>query len=219
MALVGGGAAGAAAASPSITKPQAIEFARQVNLTAADVPGAVMGPTEPEAKPTRSAVRLARCSGGVNPNLRVADVPSPAFALGKGRSLVELRSDVEVLPMAALATRSFDALSSARGHACLRRMLPASVKVRSKHGVRLGRISVSFLSGLLPAGQKSFGARIALTFTNGARKVTLFTDAIEVLAGPAAVGLNVVAAFHPPSSALERRLLSALYARASSHPI
>jgi hypothetical protein len=210
----------ASPASTPISKAQATSYAQQVNLLAADVPGAEVRPAEPErAKPSRAAVRFARCAGAVNPERRVADIPSPTFSLGAGRSLIEMQSRVEMLPSAALATRNFGAISSARGRACLKRLFPRALKVKSTRGVRLGRVAISFLPNLLAAGQKSFGARIAVTLVNGSRKATLYSDAFAILAGPAEVDLNAVGAFHPVSTAFERRLLSTLYARAVAHSL
>jgi len=209
----------AAQAESPITKAQATAFAQQVNLVASDIPGAEVGTPGPErTKPSKAAVRFARCAGAVDPSLLIAEIRSPPLGVGKGRNLIELQSGVEVLPTAALAKRNFDATRSARGRSCMRRLLGRANNIKPKHG-RLVRVSVSFLPTLLAGGGKSFGARIAITLINGARRLTIYMDAFSILAGPAEVDLNVVGAFHPPSTVTERRLLSVLYSRALAHKL
>ena len=208
-------------ADAHVTKTEVTDYARKVNLGAADVPGAAVSSEEREAgTPSQQSIEFARCSGAESTARRVADVKSPTFKIGKGTSLTQVKSSVEAMPTAALAARDYAAVSSARGHACLKRLLPRVLEGAAASSSHFGPATASFLPNLLPAGQKSFGVRISTSLMAGvagkALRVPVYIDLFEIVAGPAEVNLTVTGFSRPPVLSLERRLLSLLYGRAQA---
>jgi hypothetical protein len=219
-AASGGGTSG----SGAISKAQAIAYAHAVNLSAADVPGAIIGRAEREsAAPSRESVEFAQCAGGVNPNRRVADTKSTTLKSGKGVTVTQVKSSVEVMPTAALAAANYAALRGGRGRGCLARLLPQALERTATSSAHFGPATVSVLENLLPAGQESFGVRVSTSISTiaGAKQVKLpvYFDMFALLAGPAEVQLSAFGISHPPSTATERRLLSVLYSRAQAHKL
>lgn len=211
------------AARGSISKAQATAYAREVNLGAADVPGAVVRLTEREsAAPSQASVEFARCSGRVNPQRRVANIDSPSFRLGTVGMTTRVKSSVEVQPSAALAAQNYDAIRSARGHACLTRQLTQTFRKTTAPGrASVEHTTVTSLPNLLPTGQESFGVRVTATLIGTVRgkqvRLPVYLDVFAILAGPAEVNMSATAGRHVPSTATERRLLSLLYSRAEAH--
>jgi hypothetical protein len=212
------------AASGSISKAQATAYAREVNLGAADVPGAVVRATEREgAAPSQASVELARCSGGVDPQMRVANVKSPSFRLRTAGISMRVKSSVEVMPTAALAAQNYAAIRSARGHACLARQLTQILQKTATGPASFEHATVTSLPNLLSTGQESFGVRVTMTLIATVRgkqiRLPLYLDLFDVLAGPAEVNMSAGASPHPAPTATERRLLSLLYSRAETHKL
>jgi hypothetical protein len=207
-------------ANGSITRAAAIAYAHEVNLSAADVPGAEIGSAELERpKPSQASVEFARCAGAASPERRVVNIKSATFGARKGRNAIEVNSGVEVMPTAALAAQNYDATRSARGRACLKRLLPQVFAITAARRARFGPPTISFLPNLLLTGQESFGARVDTTLVGATRRLPLHFDIFAVLAGPAEVNLTVVAVGRPVSTATERHLLSVLYRRAHAHKL
>lgn len=149
-------------ASPPITKAQVSTYARAVNLRAADLPG--MGITSPEgekADPTRVG-EVERCAGNVTTKWVVANIHSATFSVSGEPEHEQIRSDVEVMPSAALAKRNNASNRSQRALACARRLFP--LKLASKNGprVRYGPVTISRLPYPMPSVPGSFGYRIAV---------------------------------------------------------
>jgi hypothetical protein len=214
----------AASVEARVTRSQSIAYARQVNLTAADVPGAVVSSSERETgAPSQESVEFARCAGAANPARRVADIKSATFKTGKRTEVTQLKSSVETMPNAALAAQDYDAARSPRGHACLVRLLPRVLSGTTARAGRFGPATTSFLPDLLPAGQKSFGVRVTTSLTAIAAgrqtRVPVYLDIFEILAGPAEVSLTATSVSQPARVATERRLLSLLYSRAQAHKL
>jgi hypothetical protein len=214
-------AAGSSApANSSVTRAAAIAYAHEVNLSAADVPGAQIGSAERERpRPSRASLEFARCAGAASPGRRVVNIKSATFGARKGRNVIEVSSAVEVMPTAALAAQNYDATRSARGRACLKRLLPQVFATTAARRARFGSPTVSFLPNLLPAGQESFGARVNTTLVGLTSRLPLHLDIFAVLTGPAEVNLTAVGLGRPVSTATERRLLSVLYSRAQAHKL
>jgi hypothetical protein len=213
-----------AAASGSISKAQATAYAHEVNLGAADVPGAVVRLTEREsAAPSRASVEFARCSGGVNPQRRVANIDSPSFTLPTAGIPMRVKSSVEVLPTAALAADNYAAIRSARGRGCFVRQLTQILQKTTAGPARSVHATVTSLPNLLSTGQESFGVRVTATSIRtvlGKRvRLLAYLDVFDVLAGAAEVNMSASARRHPPPTATERRLLSLLYSRAEGHKL
>lgn len=234
VAGCGGTSGSSATAGPSaghgsgtnttVAKAQAVAYAHEVNLTATDVPGAVVRSAEREsATPSKADVEFARCTGGVNPNRRIADIKSASLRIGSGSTATQVKSSVEMMPNAALAARNYAAVLSARGHRCLARLLPQDLHGAATGTARVGPVTSASLPSLLSTGQQSFGIRVSTSITTGVggKQVSrpLYVDVFSLLAGPAEVELGVTALSHPASTATEHRLLSLLYSRAQAHKL
>jgi hypothetical protein len=212
------------AAGTAISKAQAAAYAHAVNLLATDIPGAAVRSQEHETGEARAAgVELAHCTGGVNPRLRVANIASARFRIGKKTGSTLVKSSVEVMPSAALAAQNYGALGSARGRACIAHLLSHTLEGVSTGGARFGPSTTSLLPNLLATGKESFGVRVTTTLMGIVRgkQVSLpaYRDVFDVLAGPAEVNMSATRVAHPPPKATERRLLSLLYNRAETHKL
>ncbi len=204
-----------------VTRAHAVTYAREVNLTASDVPGATVKSSERESPaPKQGAVEYARCAGGVSPTRRIVDIKSPSFETSAGSAATVVKSSVEVFASEAAAARNFAAGASARGRGCLARLLPQDLQGTAT-GARIGSISTSRLPNLLTAGQKSTGVRIATTVTASVsgKRVLLYVDEFALVAGPAEVDLGATGISHPVATSTERQLLALLYSRAQAHKL
>jgi hypothetical protein len=213
-----------AGSGSEISKARAVAYAHAVNLTATDVPGAVVRSQERESgAPSLQSVQFARCAGAVNPDGRVVDVKSAIFRIGQGTEPTRLKSSVEVMPSAALAAQDYAAARSSRGQACLARLLPQVLEGTTARVADFGPATASFLPNLLPAGQASFGVRVITSLTaivaGKQTRLPVYLDIFEILAGPAEVSLTATSVSQPASSATERRLLSLLCTRAQAHKL
>jgi hypothetical protein len=207
-----------------ISKSRAIAYAHTVNLTAVDMPGAVVRSQERESgAPSQESIRFARCAGAVNPDSRVVDVKSATFRIGQGTEPTQMKSSVEVMPSAALAAHNFATLRSAPGHSCLVRVLPQVLAGTGARSARFGPAKTAFLPDLLPPGEQNFGLRVTTSLTASVAgkqtRLPVYLDIFEILAGPAEVSLTATSVSQPASSATERRLLSLLYSRAQAHKL
>lgn len=215
----GSAAASAAAPSAHISRAQAAAYARTVNLTTVDVPGSAIVRGEREATVTSGETREQRCSGAVSPKLRVADVKSDVLRVRAGEASGRVKSDVQVLPDAALAAKDFDAQTSARGRRCLQAKLQQVVAASRSPNVSATGASISTLPRPLP-GANSFAARLRLGLQAATgRKVDAFIDVLAFQTGPAEVTLTALTLGRPPSAATESKLLATLYERARKHPL
>ena len=217
-------AAGTAADNAvSVAKAHARAYARQVNLTQTDVPGAEVIADEKESgPPSQKALEVARCAGAVLPDRRIADIRSSTLRVGNVvDEATRVKSSIEVQPSAAIAGRNYAALASARDRTCIALDLPqlAQGGARPTH---IGPTTVTVLPRLLPEGQNAFGFRIKTTITGSSltskqRREVLYVDDYGFVAGRAEVSLNDIRASRPPPTALERHLLTLLYSRAQVH--
>ena len=212
-------------ASASISKSEARNYAREVNLVASDLPGAEVSGVEHEAAaPSQASIQLAGCAGGVSPTRRVSNIKSAKLKSGRAGGAVQAKSSVVVFPSAGLAARNFAATASARGRSCIARLLPQASAGNEASGVHLGAITTTALPDVLPAGQQSFGVGVSMSASgpSGGGKqanVPIFLDSFALLAGPAEVNLTLTSVSHPVPVATERHLLSLLYDRAQAHKL
>jgi hypothetical protein len=224
-----GGGSSASSGSPvagtSIAKARAVAYADAINLGGADVPGATIVKSEGEAKaPTLAGVELARCTGGVSPELRIVNIHSPAFRVASASERGRVRSAVEVMPSAALAARNNAAARSARGRSCLARFLARALPEQSTGPLRHGPVSISSLPNSLPGADGSFGLRLATTaigrnLRGGQILTRVYTDVFGFVSGPAEINLTATGLPRPVPSATEQRLLSLLFGRAQEHKL
>ena len=209
-------------AHDSITKSEAVAFARAVNLRLDDLresrsPGAwrkLGAAPEPESASDLSDARFARCAG-LRRARYVAQLESPQFDKGTIGARAELvSSKVLVSPTTELASRPISALGTSRGRTCFRRLAQPT----SEGGtVRLSIDRVSFSPlGQVPPGSgvnvRLAGAVIGLS--RAKRSVRLYFDILVFSIGPAEVVLFAQGWGHPPAPNTEHQLLGKLYRRA-----
>jgi hypothetical protein len=215
----GGGSATAANATP--TKAQAVAFAHDVNLRAADLPA--MGATKPEGpkEPSPGDRALYRCFGGSDPSRLVAAVGSAQFQASVEGQLEMLKSTVEVQPSATVATANLAAIRGPKGLQCLKRFLPRTFTGKSG-AARYGSVDVAPLTVSFPGIAESYGVAVTTTVSGGrlgARRLPVSVDEVEFVSGPAEIGLIAVGIPQAvPPAALER-LLGTLYSRAKAHQL
>jgi hypothetical protein len=215
--------AGAAGPASPITRAAALAFAHAVNLRSGDLPGVVATKPERDAPPPSARDKeFARCAGAPDPGQRVADVRSASFKLGSALP-GEISSSVEVMPSARLARESFTAAESSRGRSCISKLLPSLLGKTTRAGVSYSHVAITPISPPLK-GTGAFGYEIRVTVIAkrpGGKRVQLpfYVHIFEQLVGPAEVAMTDFAVLHPPSSAIERRVMRLLAARAKSHTI
>jgi hypothetical protein len=211
------------ARTASITKAQAVAYARAVNLRSGDVPGMAMtGPGKSEGtRERRSAGSLARCAGVVSQGQQLVDISSPSFTRGKALEQEQISSGVSVLSSAADAAREFAAIRSARGRACITRFAERELSRESSGLLHYRGIVVTRLTAPLAGIGASFGLRLTATLSSPrtTHRFHLYLDFLGLRDGPAEISLNVSGFSRPVSVATERRLLSTLNARARSHTL
>jgi hypothetical protein len=220
-------AAGTAADNAvSVGKAHARAYARQVNITQADVPGAALVADEEESgPPSQKALEVARCAGAVVPNRRIADIKSSTLRVGTVvDEATRVKSSIEVQPSAAIAARNYAALQSARDRRCIARDLPQLAEGAGTAHAHIGPTTVSVLQRVLPEGQNAFGFRIKTTITGASAigqqmREVLYIDDYGFVAGRAEVSLNDIRTSRPPPTELERHLLTVLYSRAKAHKL
>jgi hypothetical protein len=215
--------AGSAGLASSITPAAALAFAHAVNLHPGDLPGAVATKPERDAPPPSATDKeFARCAGAPDPGQRIVDVRSASFKLGSALP-GEIRSSVEVMPSTSLARESFTAAASSRGRSCISKLLPSLLGRTTRAGVSYSNVAITPITAPLK-GAGAFGYEIKVTVTTkrpGGKSAQLpfYVHVFEQLDGPAEVGMTDFAVLHPPSSAIEGRVMRLLASRAKSHTI
>jgi hypothetical protein len=198
--------------TPLITKAQASAFARTVNLTASDVPGATTTPSKQGAALAQGEQReLARCEGR-SPKQRppLVNIKSPRLSIGEGLDREDITSTVTVLSSSRTAAREVRTAYSARGRACLARILRKLYR---------SNVSVSSLTVSAPGAAASGGQRIAtrLIRKRMASPITIYEDSMTFVTGPAEISLETSSVNQPVAAARERELLTVLISRARSN--
>ncbi len=197
--LAAAGTATDNAVSPGKTHARA--YARQVNITQADVPGAELVADEEESgPPSQKALEVARCAGAVLPDRQIADIRSSTLRVGNVvDEATRVKSSIEVQPSAAIAARNYAALQSARDRTCIARDLPQLAEGAGTAHAHIGPTTVSVLPRLLFGGQNAFGFRIKTTITGTSAtgkqmREVLYLDDYGFVAGGAEVSLNDIRA-------------------------
>ena len=218
---VSGCGASSSPVADAMGPPSAAAFARDVNLSASDLPE--MSQVTPEASapaPNPQGAAFARCDGEASPYLRVASIRSAEFSSGGAGHSQLLSSAVEVLPSPAVAAGNLAAFDSARGRACYLRFLEAANRRRAG-ALRYGTSTIRSLANPLHGTTQSFARRVTSTLSGTRRgthvSVHVFHDTYAFVQGASEVDLIAVGFSSPVPAATEQRLLELLYARATVH--
>jgi hypothetical protein len=206
-------------ASRPVSLATAETFAHAVNLTAADVPGAVARQRESHGERQREKRALAKCFG-VQPAHEVLDVKSPALDRGRGIEGESFTSSVTVVEHPLEAEREIDAVQRFAGRPCLAHILRRSL-LRDSHGrTRLQALRISPLHTQVVDTTASTGLRIEATFrTARGTPVAFYTDELAFAVGSAEVALGAFSVAQPIAPSVEQQLLSLLAQRARAHPL
>jgi|GEM_PF-4313865 len=173
------------------------------------------------APPTATSLEEDRCSGAIGDTSRVVKVDSAKFASVTGREHVEIYSNVEIMPTAALAAKNDAANASQRAVSCAERFLPRAFARQNGRRVHYGQLSITRIPLSLPGG---YGISVAATVLGvpaaiEAKQPHLYTDGFAFLSGRAEVALLAVAFPEPAPAGVESRLMSLLYDRAKTHTL
>ncbi len=197
-------------------------YAATVNLQPGDLPGlTVVSPEREAPAPTANGLAMDRCYGDLGDKYHVAKVDSAKFASVSGAEHVEIYSNVEVMPTAALAARNNAVGASPRAISCAEHFLPRALASEDGPRVHYGHLTIRHISIPLPGG---YGVSMTVSILGVPAAIEptqphLYTDAFAFLVGRAEVALVDTAFPRPVPAAEESRLLSLLYARASTHKL
>jgi hypothetical protein len=234
--VVGCGRGGSASRAGTSLSSAEVAYAGAVNLRAADVPGLSAG------RFAQARTRLHGwlspvdvCDGASRRNYEATGIASPGFRAslehGGVLSLLPLeivRSTVYPAVSPTKASRVLQAAVTARGRACLRQV-QARAQAHAEDGSKaplLGTrskepflIDVTVLVLPSPLRQaRVYALRTIGKSSLGVRgRVNFYDDFFAFVSGSAVVTMNATGAPHPVAPATERRVLLALYRRATSH--
>jgi len=207
----------------SLTRAQALAFARAVNLTAADLPGFRHSPKHPQEtqREKRLTEHLRRCAGiggsGTNASGAVAEQDSGSFRVQRDVLDFAVSSEVSVERGADLAARELAVIRSKRVRACFARYLDDMLKGQSHGGAALKQVSIQAGTPPAPGTTGSFGWRITEPFTIRGIRLSLYVDILGFVIGPARVTLVSSGAVRPFPAEVQQRLFALLLARARAH--
>lgn len=214
-----------------LTKAQALAFAREVNLTAADVPGfeATSRDDHESKTPVEKGLEreLTHCTGeSLSSPGGLVDESSSHFKLEHGILHFGVNSEVSVAQTPALAASELKAIRSSRVRACLSRYLGGLLKYQilkeqtSPAIINPKSISLSMSQGTPPApgATGSFGWRITATVAVHNIKLPFYIDILGFVYGPAEVTLTSSGAIRPFPASTQEHLYLLLLKRAETSP-
>lgn len=212
-------------ASGPITKTQAVAYAHAVNLHAGDLLGFTSSGSETEApKPGRLALEEVRCSDGVSPAGRIAQVESTEFSAGRAFYGKIMKSTVEVWPTPALVASNNSPSRKSRARACFVRFLKALHKRtnRERKGrMQIGPFTINTVPNRLPGVGHAFLTTINETrqLGTGAIRAHIYRDIFGFTTGPAEIELEAIGFGHPVPTSTEAQALHLLLDRARANAI
>jgi hypothetical protein len=223
VAVAGCGGAGHAARKPTAVRPgsvpthaQAAAFASAVNLKAADVPGFAPSSKHQSESSRERALQgqLQRCAGPLPLGGGVLEAPSPSFKLKRDVLDLSVSSEVAVARTGALASRALAALNAPRVRRCFSHYLDLVLAGSGYRGAVPAPVSIVTGTPPAPGAGGSFGWRVTASFILKGFKVSLYSDILGFVLGPARVTLVSSGALRPFPAAIQQRLYSLLLARA-----
>lgn len=199
-----------------VSRSRALAFARAVNLTAADVPGATATPNDEHEGSGRE---FSRCGGAGN-QPKVAHASSPKLSRGSGLEAEEITSGVTVYSSAATVRRDFAAVRNERARACVARLLQKRFVGKSIKGSHVSSIQLTRLPVSAPADE-TVALRVSIRFVpNGAEvSVPVYFDVVGLASGPAEVTLTAMSIVQPVPEETERQLTELLAGRARANTL
>jgi hypothetical protein len=200
-------------------KPQALAFARAVNLTSADVPGFTA--TEKHSKDSTSEKRLEHqmlsCAGIGGSTETVLEEGSKDFKLKRRILDFGVSSEVAVQSSAAAAQKGLAAIRSAHVRGCFSNYLQQIFKGEQTKDATPGRVTIQAGTPPAPGMDGSFGWRVTATFLVRGLKVPIYLDFLGFVDGPSQVTLLSSGVLEPFPAAVQQHLFALLLARAKTH--
>jgi hypothetical protein len=208
-----------AAPTTSLTKSQALAFAREVNLTAADVPGFTASAARESKLPReRQAEReMLRCTGSGGPAGGFPRASSKDFEFKHDVLDLSVSSEVGVAPTAAVAGEELAAIRSARIRGCFSRYLDELFVGQQFGGAAVKPVKIESGTPPAPGTAGSFGWRVTATLTLHRLNISFYMDMLGFVYGPARVTLFSSGALVPFPAQIQQRLFSLLLARAHAY--
>lgn len=208
-----------------ITRAIGLQYARTVNLRADDVPGTTSIAKETATNRAIFGSDVERC-GGIEAPGPIVGVNSARYRTVEGRHQEPLRSEavyssVYVVGNNTTASGDVTILGKAQFRSCLARYRASEAAGQSTRGEPFKKqIKVSVLPSIVD-NVKGFGLRVsgtlAATYTQSKTRRPFFEDILGFAVGPAVIVLRAEGTPRPVPLSLERRLLSLLHARATTH--
>jgi hypothetical protein len=198
------------------THAQAAAFASAVNLKPADVPGfAPSSNRQAESSHERSLQRqLQTCAGPLPSGGAVLDAQSPSFKLKADVLELSVSSEVAVARTGALAANALSALNAPRVRRCFSQYLNLLLAGERYRGAVPKPVSILTGTPPAPGASASFGWRVTVSFVLKGITVSLYSDILGFVVGPARVTLVSSGTLRPFPAAIQQRLYSLLLARA-----
>jgi hypothetical protein len=201
------------------SRPQALAFARAVNLTSADVPG--FAASEKHSKDSSSEKRLERqmlsCAGIGGSSRTVLEEGSKDFKLKHQILDLSVSSEVAVQSSAADAQKGLAAIRSAHVRGCFSKYLQQIFNGEQTKGATPGPVTIQAGTPPAPGVDGSFGWRVTATFLVRGIKVPIYLDFLGFVDGPSQVTLLSSGLLEPFPAAVQQHLFALLLARARSH--
>lgn len=199
----------------ALTAARAAAFARAVQLTSADVPGAHDTPRS--STPSAREREAARCGGRSAPT--IGGGRSPELERGHGLERETIASSVEVLHDARSVERDLAYAQTTGGLHCYEHVLARSLQSEADPNIKLLGVRVAPLQIPVAGAGRAEGIRIlARVGVPGAGVVVrLFVDALTLPYGPAELDFFGTSFVQPVAGRTEQELLSLLHQRAAAH--
>ena len=213
-------AAAFASAVPTVTRHNATAVANAIAIKHSDLPSYTQQKNPVTSEELRLDADLAKCDGGVPRTQAFAETQSQNFVKAPtGKPSIQITSDTEIMPTAALAAKDLAAVTGPRGIPCLRADLGAQLKSSLPAGATLKTITGTRLPNVVAHSSSAFIDRFTIVISvksSGAPtlKLVLYADAIGFTYGQAEVSLSFETSTAPPPQALERLLSEQLLVRA-----
>lgn len=219
LAVVSSPSEPAAQRAPS--RAQALTFARAVNLSARDLPGASIAPRTPTTSDARERREYRACERSVEREHQLVEASSPRLRRGQELETEEISSGVTVLSDEHAAVRQLSALGMPSLRECIARALTRNFADKAVREARWGRFTITRLAVHAPGASATIGLRIAstLNFPFSEVSVPVYVDLLGFAAGPAEVGLSAASVTQPVPTSTEQELVALLLARARAHPL
>jgi hypothetical protein len=198
-----------------VTKAEGIAFAHAVNLTVADVREATTS-----RRRRRSEHEPAEC-GLVGSAHEIVDVKSPLLSRGAGLEKEQISSGVSILSSARVAEKDVASAQSAKGRACLARLLRQRLAGKVGKGVSFGHLALVSLPVQAPGADGSVGLRIVMSLIPDGTEVSIpaYVDLLVFTRGPAEISLVTISSVQPEPATTEQQLMSLLVRRATTHTL